>query len=135
MQRFLISEAIPKNKMPELPTALLEVKDAGVLSTAVVIVVFITQTIQRLTGWNPRWVGAAASLFTASLSLIGRHLFWYEAILLVFLRTCQLYCLGVAGVTILAKQPWKPKRPLKHSTDIDSKVESQLSRPFWVRWY
>ncbi len=127
-----------------LPAGLLDFQNAYQLSTAVFIVVFVTQTVQLLTGWNPAWVGALVSLLTAMLGVAEQMpLPWYGAILQVFIRACQLFCMAGGAVGFITKglQQYRIIRGLTTSkqqvTDVDVGLtkETCLARTFWKLWY
>ena len=117
------------------PTGLLNFQDAYQLTTATFIVGFVTQAIQQLSGWNPKWIGVVVSLVTACLGVVEQgNLPWYGFILQVFIRACQLYCMAAGGIGLIAKRRWRKKLPI---TVADGSVDSRKSfiRPFLVRWY
>jgi hypothetical protein len=117
------------------PDAFLNLNDAYQLSTAVLIVIFVTQTLQRLTGLEPKWIAALVSLVTAAIGVIQQGgLPWYAAALQAFIRACQLYCMAGGAVGLTTKQMWAKRAP--DMTEAASSDQTrQTVRPFWVRWF
>jgi hypothetical protein len=92
-------------------------------------VVFLTQVIQKITGWEPIWVGLVLSLGFAALSIpyMPSHQ-WMDVVVNLGVRAFQLYfyCGGAVGFvhTLVRRHRRRP-----------AVEEAETKREFWKPWF
>ena len=117
-------------------TDFLDLTNAYKFNCASGIVIILTQAVQWLTGWRPRWVGAVMSLLIATIGVLENHtksLPWYNYFFEVLLRACQLfvYCGTLTG---FITKGWRTHRAKKGKRSLTKPVGGP-SRPFWIPWF
>jgi hypothetical protein len=119
-------------------TDFLDLTNAYKFNCASGIVIVLTQTVQWLTGWQPRWVGAGMSLLIATLGILenppsSSH--WYDNLcFVVLLRACQLfvYCGTLTG---FITKGWRAYHAKKGGESFAGQAHGELSRLFWIPWF
>jgi hypothetical protein len=119
-------------------TDFFELNTAYQFNCACAIVIILTQAVQWLTGWQPRWIGAVISLLIAALSVLEKpppSPSWYDNLFFEgLLRAGQLfvYCGTLTG---FITKGWRNYRAKKGEQPFTAQAVGSPSRPFWMPWF